>query len=128
MIAKRNTTGYVNNNDDNDLSCEIQVQVQDCQNTNKSLLGLLDTSAHGAYVKRSMLKHAKHIIEDCNIQVRGRNQRQTITQIATFFVKLIDFTGARTVKIRAYVEDHAVGKHDIVIGMKTIQQLSLIHI
>ena len=39
---------------------------------------------------------------------------------------MFDFYNSRTVDVQAYVEDEVVGQHDIVLGIKFIQQLGLI--
>ena len=90
------------------------------------LLGLLDTGATGIFVKRAALKNIEHEIKNINIQVKGRYALSHLKEIALFDIKLPDFYNSRTVSIRAYVEEEAVGRHDIILGIRFIQQLGLI--
>jgi predicted aspartyl protease len=110
------------------LNTEVRVQGMKADNSNpaKLLLGLLDTGATGIFVKRNALENFDHKITKTNIQVKGRYAQSILKEIAHFAIKLPNFYNSRTVDIQAYVEDEAVGQHDIVLGIKFIQQLGLI--
>ena len=90
------------------------------------MLGLLDTGATSIFIKRSALKNVTCDISPANIKVKGRYSTSQIKEIASFKIKLPDFCGSRSVIIKAYVEDTSIGRHDIVLGIRYIQEMSLI--
>jgi hypothetical protein len=49
-----------------------------------------------------------------------------LKEVTHFAIKLNDFCSRRTVDFQAYVEYEVVGQHDIVLGIKFIQQFGLI--
>jgi hypothetical protein len=59
----------INNNDVS--STELRVQVTSPNTQPYYLLGLLDTGAGGAYIKRSALAHIDHTVEDAVVQLQG---------------------------------------------------------
>jgi hypothetical protein len=90
------------------------------------LLGSLDTGATGIFVKRNALGNFNHEITKIKIQVKGRYAQSTLKEVAHFAIKLPDVCNSRPVDVQANVEDEVVGQHDIVLGIKFIQQLGLI--
>ncbi len=113
----------INNNDVS--STELRVQVTSPNKQPYYLLGLLDTGAGGAYIKRSALAHIDHTVEDAVVQLQGRYSTVQATQTAIFTIKLPCFTSAKEIKIRAFVEDGAQGRHDIILGRTVCKQLGL---
>lgn len=91
----------------------------------KYVLGLLDTGASGVYIKREALKNINHTLESTPIRLQGCYKTTHCTQVATFTIKLPDFTSARELNVTAYVEDMAQGRHDIVLGRSVCKQLGL---
>ena len=90
------------------------------------MLGLLDTGATSIFIKRSALKNVTCDISPANIKVKGRYSTSQIKEIVTFKIKLPDFCESRSVNIKAYVEDTSIERHDIVLGVRFIQEMSLI--
>jgi hypothetical protein len=90
------------------------------------LLGLLDTGATGIFLKRTALQNIEHEIKNINIQVKCGYAPLHLKEIAFFDIKLPDFYNSRTISIRAYVEEDAVGRHDIILGIRFTQQLELL--
>jgi hypothetical protein len=82
--------------------------------------------ASGIFVKRTALNNIHHQIKPTNIRVKGRYAQSRINEIALLDMKLPDFYNSQTVTIQAYVEDKIVGRHDIIFGVRFIQQLGLI--
>jgi hypothetical protein len=111
-----------------EISTEIRIQAtKDSSNKyNELLLGLLDTGATGIFVKRTALNNIHHQIKPTNIRVKGRYAQSRINEIALLDIKLPDFYNSRTATIQAYVEDEVMGHHDIIFGVRFIQQLGLI--
>jgi hypothetical protein len=60
-----------------------------------------------------------------DVQVKGGYSQSYITQIDSFKVKLPDFCKHKTIMVQAYVENKVVGLHDIILGIRFIQQLGL---
>jgi hypothetical protein len=89
------------------------------------LLGLLDTRATGSFIKQSVLKTIQHKIQPVDVQVKGRYSQSHITQIASFKIKLPDFCNHKPIMVQDYVENKVVGFHDIILGVRFIQQLGL---
>ena len=95
-------------------------------NVKHLMLGLLDTGATGVFIKRNVLKNIKHQVQKVNIKVKGRYASSLLKEVALFDINLPDFCNSRSISIRAYIEEEAVGRHDIVLGLHFIQQLGLI--
>jgi hypothetical protein len=93
--------------------------------TNHLLLRLLDTGATSVFVKKAALQHIDHQIKKINVQVKGQHAITQLKEIAIFSVKLPDFYKSRSISIQAYVEEKTVGRHDIILGIRFIQQLGL---
>ena len=74
---------------------------------------------------RSALAHIDHTVEDAVVQLQGRYSTVQATQTAIFTIKLPSFTSAKEIKIRAFVEDGAQGRHDIILGCTVCKQLGL---
>lgn len=94
-------------------------------NQQSYVLGLLDTGTSGIFVKRSILNKIRHVIEETPTQLHGRYNSTIAHHLATFTIKLPDFTLARKLVVKAYVEDDAKGKHDIILGGTFCKQLGL---
>jgi hypothetical protein len=102
---------------------EICVYTTSSNSQHTYLLGLLDTGATGSLIKKSALKTIQHKIQQVDIQVKGRYSQSHITQIISFKIKLPDFCNHKTIMVQACVENKVVGHHDIILGIRFIQQL-----
>ena len=107
------------------MSTEIRIQSLG-NNVKHLMLGLLDTGATGTFIKRNALNNIEHQVRKVNIKVKGRYASSHLKEVATFDIKLPDFCNSCSISIRAYIEEDAVGRHDIVLGLHFIQQLGLI--
>jgi hypothetical protein len=96
------------------------------ENLNQLLLGLLDTGSTGIFIKWTALNNILHHIKKTNIHVKGRYAQSHIHDVALLNIKLPDFYNSRTVTVEAYVEEETIGRHDIILGVRFIQQLGLI--
>jgi predicted aspartyl protease len=105
---------------------EIYVYTTSPDSQHTYLLGLLDTGATGFFIKQSVLKTIQHKIQPVDVQVKGRYSQSHITHIASFKIKLPDFCNHKTIMVQAYVENKVVGHHDIILGIRFIQQLGLV--
>jgi hypothetical protein len=112
----------------NGVSTEIYVQgaEKSNENLNQLLLSLLDTGATGIFIKRTALNNILHHIKKTNIHVKGRYAQSQIHEVALLNIKLPDFYNSCTVTVEAYVEEESIGRHDIILGVRFIQQLDLI--
>ena len=112
--------------DVSNLSSEVTVQIQDSTKTNKKIKGLLDTGAGGVHIKRSALKNTRYTVQNVNVVVTGQYSKRTIKQMAIFECKLIDFCSSRKVQVRAYIDEDAVGSHEIVFGKRFCAEIGII--
>ena len=108
------------------ICTEIRIQGTNRDGPSQLLLGLLDTGATGIFVKRTALKNIEHQVKKINIQVKGRYALSHLKEVALFNIKLPDFYNSHIISVRAYVEEEAVGRHDIILGIRFIHQLGLI--
>jgi hypothetical protein len=90
------------------------------------LLGLLDTGTTGIFIKKNALKDVMHTIQRIDLKVKGRYSQSSLKEVATFDIKLPDFCSSHSITIQAYVEDTSIGWHDVVLGLRFIQELGLI--
>jgi hypothetical protein len=112
----------------NRVSTKICVQgaKKSNESLNQLLLGLLNTGATGIFIKRTTLNNILHCIKKTNIHVKGRYAQSHIHEVALLNIKLPDFYNSCTVTVEAYVEEESIGRHDIILGVRFIQQLGLI--
>ena len=113
------------NNGNQESTTELKVMVSKEKNQISYLTGLLDTGASGCFIKQTALEKVHHHLENATVQLQGRYNSSMATNIATFSLKLPDFTMSREVKVRAYVEVNASGKHDIILGRTFCKQIGL---
>ena len=86
----------------------------------------MDAGAKGAYVKHEVLKNILHKLETALVRVQGRYSSIQATHIATFSFKLPEFCSSKTITVRAYVEENAQGRHDLILGRTVCRQLGLV--
>ena len=108
-----------------DLSTETRVKIIGASKK-ATLCGLIDSGASGNHIKRSALKGIQYLSSKVNVNVRGRYAASRIVETAEFECKLPDFGNSRRIKIKAYIDEDAVGRHDIVIGRRTCSELGLV--
>ena len=109
-----------------DLTSGTTVQILDKRNNNKKLKGLFDTGASGNHIKRSALKNVRCTIKEVDVKVTGRYSESKIKQMAVFECKLIDFCSSRKVRVEAYIDDDAIGRHDVIFGKRFCAELGII--
>jgi hypothetical protein len=107
------------------ICTEVCVSTTSSNSQHTYLLGLLDTGATYSFIKQSLLKIILLKIQPVDAQIKGRYSQSHITQIASFKIKLPDFCNHKTIMIQDYVENKVVGRHDIILGVRFIQQLVL---
>ena len=72
------------------------------------------------------MKNTRHIIQDINVEVTGRYFKRIIKQMAIFECKLVDFCSSRIVQVKAYIDEDAVGSHDVVSGKRFCAKLGIV--
>ena len=87
----------------------------------------MDSGATNIHIKRKSLKGIKYTVTKVNVKVKGRYSSSTIREMAEFQCRLPDFCGSRIVTIKAYIDEDAVGYHDLVLGQKFCADLGFIH-
>ena len=60
------------------------------------------------------------------MKVKGRYATAQIREIAEFECRFPDFCGSRVVTVYAYIDENAVGSHDIIFKRRFCQQLGLV--
>ena len=88
----------------------------------KVVLGLFDSGAGGVHIKRSTLSKIQHTVHEVCVEVKGRYSKSFINQVAQFELKLPDFCSSKTVKVKAYIDEDAIGRHDIIFGQDLIAE------
>ena len=128
LYAIREASALAKSPTSNSASTEIKVELINPSNDNNVLvLGLADTGAKSIFIKRSALNRIPHRIENCLIKSQGRyGNSSKISNIATFQLRLPQFSSSRVIKVRAYVEDNATGRHDIIFGIQFMSELGLV--
>ena len=61
-----------------------------------------------------------------NVKVRGRYSVSQIKQMVEFKCKFTYFCDSKTIRAKAYVDEKAVVKHDIVFGQRFCTELGLV--
>ena len=102
---------------------EVSVELA---SSKKMVLGLLDSGATGVHVKRSVLSLTKCTLASANIHVTGRYGKSYVSETATFNIKLPDFCRSRSITVTANIDDNAVGRHDIIFGVRFLTELGLV--
>jgi hypothetical protein len=88
-------------------------------------LSLLDTGATGIFINWTALNNILHHIKKTNIHFKGRYAQSHFHEAVLLNIKLPDFYNSRTVTVKAYMEEESIGRHDIILGVRFIQQLGL---
>eukprot|EP00957_Ditylum_brightwellii_P193636 14745388-Ditylum_brightwellii.AAC.1 len=114
--------------DDSDLCTKTIAELTNTEGKHPQILTLLDTGAIGkvgAFIKRDALHNVPHTISKCTDCIQGCYSTAESSKIAIFLVKIPEFCQSKTVTIKAYVEDNANGRHNLILGIKYCSLLGL---
>ena len=133
MTTLQEEMNTINDSNEKDLMNQEQVNFSTetkvkafGSNKAKMLNCLLDSGASGTHIKRRALRNVNYTSTRVNVNVNGRYATSKISEMVEFEGQLTDFCESRTVKIRAYVDENAVGDHDLILGSRFCNELGMI--